>query len=47
MKVSGAADVHASPEAIRAALTDPDLLVRAVPGLDQIDFAATAAAGSL
>ncbi len=39
MKVSGAADVHASPEAVRAALTDPDLLVRAVPGLGQIDFA--------
>ncbi len=39
MKVSGAADVHASPEAVRAALTDPGLLVGAVPGLDQIDFA--------
>jgi len=39
MKVSGAADVHASPDAVWAALTDPGLLGRAVPGLDQIDFA--------
>ena len=38
MKVSGAADVHASEEAVWAALTDPVLLARAVPGLDQIDF---------
>jgi len=39
MKVSGAADLHASQEAVWAALTDPGLLARAVPGLDQIDFA--------
>jgi carbon monoxide dehydrogenase subunit G len=38
MKVSGAADVHASQEAVWAALTDPVLLASAVPGLDQIDL---------
>jgi carbon monoxide dehydrogenase subunit G len=38
MKVSGAADLHGSEEAVSAALTDPVLLARAVPGLDQIDF---------
>jgi carbon monoxide dehydrogenase subunit G len=40
MRVSGAADVHASAEAVWAALSDGGLLTRAVPGLDQIDFAA-------
>ncbi|HKR69191.1 MAG TPA: SRPBCC domain-containing protein, partial [Streptosporangiaceae bacterium] len=39
MKVSGAADVRASQDALWAALTNPRLLARAVPGLDQIDFA--------
>jgi hypothetical protein len=39
MKVSGAADVHASTEAVWAALSDGGLLGRAVPGLDQIEFA--------
>jgi carbon monoxide dehydrogenase subunit G len=39
MKVSGAADVRASQDAVWAALTNPRLLARAVPGLDQIDFA--------
>lgn len=39
MKVSGAADVHASAEAVWAALSDGGLLTRAVPGLDQIEFA--------
>lgn len=38
MKVSGAADVRASAEAVRAALADGGLLTRAVPGLDQIEF---------
>jgi carbon monoxide dehydrogenase subunit G len=38
LNVSGAANVHASQEPVRAALTDPVLLGRAVPGLDQIDF---------
>jgi uncharacterized protein len=38
MKVSGAVDVHASAEAVRAALADGDLLTRAVPGLEQIEF---------
>lgn len=38
MKVSGAAEVHASAEAVRAALADGGLLTRAVPGLDQIEF---------
>ena len=38
MKVSGAADVRASAEAVRAALADAGLLARAVPGLDQIEF---------
>jgi uncharacterized protein len=37
MNISGAATVHASPEAVWAALADLDLLVRAVPGLDQLD----------
>src|SRR5262249_2311374 len=39
MKVRGAADVRASQDALWAALTNPRLLARAVPGLDQIDFA--------
>ena len=39
MRVSGAAEVHASQEAVWAALTDPALLSLAVAGLDQIDFA--------
>lgn len=39
MKVSGAADVHASAEAVWAALSDGGLLTRAVTGLDQIEFA--------
>ena len=37
MNISGAATVHAFPEAVWAALADRDLLVRAVPGLDQLD----------
>ncbi len=37
MKVSGAADVHASAERVWAALADGSLLTRAVPGLDQFD----------
>jgi carbon monoxide dehydrogenase subunit G len=39
MKVSGAADVHASQDAVWAALTNPSMLARALPGLDQIDVA--------
>jgi len=39
MKVSGAATVHASPDAVLAALADSGLLVRAVPCLDQLDGA--------
>lgn len=37
MNISGAVTMHASPEAVWAALADRDLLVRAVPGLDQLD----------
>lgn len=39
MKISGAANVNASQEAIWAALADPEVLSLAIPGLDQIDFA--------
>jgi carbon monoxide dehydrogenase subunit G len=39
MKVSGAATVHASPDAVLAALADSGLLVRALPCLDQLDGA--------
>jgi hypothetical protein len=39
MEVSGAAELHASADAVWAALTDPGLLTLTVPGLDQIDFA--------
>src|SRR5215813_11829079 len=37
MNISGAATVRASCEAVWAALADRDLLVGAVPGLDQLD----------
>jgi len=39
MKVHGTGTVLAAPDAVWAALGDASLLARAVPGLDQIDFA--------
>jgi carbon monoxide dehydrogenase subunit G len=39
MKVHGTGTMLAAPDAVWAALGDPGLLARAVPGLDQIDFA--------
>ena len=39
MRVSGAADVRAPAEAVQAALSDGGLLSRAVPWLDEIEFA--------
>ncbi|HEX5189119.1 MAG TPA: SRPBCC domain-containing protein [Streptosporangiaceae bacterium] len=39
MRVSGAVDVRVPAEAVRAALSDGGLLSRAVPWLDEIEFA--------
>jgi carbon monoxide dehydrogenase subunit G len=39
MQVHGTGTVRAAPDAIWAALGDARLLVRAAPGLDQVDFA--------
>jgi len=39
MKVHGTGTVHAPADAVWAALGDAGVLARAVPGLDQIDFA--------
>jgi uncharacterized protein len=39
MKLTGTGTVRAAPDAVWAALGDPRVLILAVPGLDQIDFA--------
>jgi carbon monoxide dehydrogenase subunit G len=37
MRVSGAGTLHAPAEVVRAALTDRDVLVRAIPGIERLD----------
>lgn len=37
MKVSGTATLHASPEQVYAALNDPAVLVRTIPGCEQLE----------
>ncbi|MBI4941373.1 MAG: carbon monoxide dehydrogenase subunit G, partial [Actinobacteria bacterium] len=37
MKVSGTATLHASPERVYAALNDPAVLVRTIPGCEQLE----------
>ena len=41
MKVSGTATLHASPERVYAALNDPAVLVRTIPGCEQLEAVGT------